>query len=154
MNSPLLNVRYTVLHPLLEEFPPAYATDGAAALDLRACLDEPEILVEPGQRAKVRTGLAIQIETPGVAAFVTARSGLGAKHGLTVAQGVGLIDPDYRGEILVWLLNTSQTPRTVARGERVAQLIFLPYYHAQLIRVQELDETARGDGGFGHTGSR
>lgn len=147
-----LPVRYTIHHPLLEEYPPAYATDGSAAFDLRACIDPDELIIPAGGRAKIPAGLAIEIQAPGVAAFVVSRSGLGAKHGLTVAQGVGLIDPDYRGEIIVWLLNTSAEDKKVARGDRIAQLIFLPYYHARLEPADSLTPTERGSGGFGHTG--
>ena len=105
-----------------------------------------------GGRAAVPAGLAIEIVEPGVAGFVFSRSGLGARDGLTVAQGVGVIDPDYRGEIVVWLLNTSDAPRTVRRGERVAQLLFLPFHAARLVPSDSLGDTTRGAGGFGHTG--
>ena len=98
------------------------------------------------------TGIAISIQQPGVAGFIYSRSGLGAKHGLTVAQGVGVIDPDYRGEIIVWLLNTAQEPRTVSRHERIAQLVLAPIVRPIVTPVDDLDDTSRGDGGFGHTG--
>lgn len=131
----------------------AYATAHSAGLDLRACIEAEQLTIGPGERAKVGAGLAMEIETPGVAGFVFSRSGLGAKKGLTVAQGVGLIDPDYRGELIVWLLNTSQEALTIERGERIAQLVLLPYYRARITPVAELSETARGAGGFGHTGT-
>ena len=108
--------------------------------------------IAPGARAAIPTGIAIEIGQPGVAGFVFSRSGLGAKHGLTVAQGVGVIDPDYRGEIMVWLLNTSSEPRTVANGERIAQLVLLPVFSPVIEVAEELGDTSRGSGGFGHTG--
>jgi dUTP pyrophosphatase len=88
-----------------------------------------------------------------VAGFVFSRSGLGARQGLTVSQGVGVIDPDYRGEIIVSLLNTSGERRRIRRGERIAQLVLLPVFQAALVRAQELSDTSRGGGGFGHTGT-
>jgi dUTP pyrophosphatase len=134
------------------ELPIEPATPGSAGADLRAALAE-SVTIAPGERAKVPTGLAIEICAPGLAGFVFSRSGLGAKHGLTVAQGVGLIDPDYRGEIIVWLLNTSEEPRTVSPGERIAQLVIMPYAAARFTLAEELGDTCRGEGGFGHTGS-
>ena len=100
----------------------------------------------------IGAGLAIDIQEPGVAGFVYSRSGLGAKDGLTVAQGVGVIDPDYRGEIKVCLLNTSGEERVVERGQRIAQLVFMPIRRSAIIACEELSDTARGAGGFGHTG--
>ena len=91
---------------------------------------------------------------PGVAGFVYSRSGLGAVKGLTVAQGVGVIDPDYRGELVTWLLNTSSAPITVKRGDRVAQLIFQPFARLEPAEARELSATERGTGGFGHTGEK
>ena len=153
MPHPSVSVRVKYLCDIWRDTPPAYATEASAGIDLRACFAEGGVVVEPGARVKVPAGLAIEIDTPGVAGFVFSRSGLGAKHGLTVAQGVGVIDPDYRGEIIVWLLNTSDEPRRIERGERVAQLLFLPYHHVNILPVDELSDTARGAGGFGHTGS-
>lgn len=150
---PGMEVRFKVLHPLLLELPPAYSTPAAAGLDLRACIDDPELVFAPGQRHATPSGLAIEIMQPGVAGFVLSRSGLGAAQGLTVSQGVGLIDPDYRGQIIVSLLNTSGEERRVRRGERIAQLVFLPVFRARLIQAEELSATRRGAGGFGHTGT-
>lgn len=132
----------------------AAATSGSAGFDLVAVLpeDAPEMDILPGERAVIPSGIAIEPLRPGVAGFVYSRSGLGAAKGLTVAQGVGLIDPDYRGEIIVYLLNTSALPYRLRRGERVAQLVFQPYYPPQWIVAETLSETARGSGGFGHTG--
>ncbi len=132
---------------------PAYATDGAAALDLRAALDEgTEVVIEPGKRALIPTGIAIAPETTGVVAVLAARSGLACKSGICLSNGIGVIDADYRGEICASLFNTSDTPFTVRRGDRIAQLMFMPVCHANLLPVAELDETARGAGGFGSTG--
>lgn len=151
--TPDLCVRVKKLHPVWDEFPLAPATAHSAGVDLRACLDVPFLDIPPGGRAAVPAGLAIEPDTDRVAGFVFSRSGLGARDGLTVAQGVGVIDPDYRGEIVVWLLNTSSEPRRVSRGERVAQLVFLPVARPVFAFVDELSDTARGGGGFGHTGS-
>jgi len=147
-----VGVRVRYLDPLLKMISPGYSTLDSAGLDLRACIKEEEAVVAPGDRLAVPTGMAMEIEAPGLAGFVFSRSGLGAKRGLTVAQGVGVIDPDYRGEIVVWLLNTSSEERTVRRGQRIAQLVLLPYWRADIKPVDELTETQRGGGGFGHTG--
>jgi dUTP pyrophosphatase len=130
---------------------PLQGTPHAAGYDLCAALSA-DVTVPPGARAAIPTGLAIEIGRPGVAAFVFSRSGLGARDGLTVAQGVGVIDPAYRGEIKVWLMNTAAEPRTVRPGQRIAQLLFLPVFTAALIPAETLSETDRGAGGFGHTG--
>lgn len=131
----------------------APATPNAAGADLRACLpDDEELFIPPGERRGVGSGVAIELLEPGFAGFVFSRSGLGAVKGITVAQGVGLIDPDYRGEIMVYLLNTSADGYTVRQGERIAQLVFLPYLQAGFRPVPSLGETERGAGGFGHTG--
>lgn len=133
---------------------PSAATSGSAGFDLCAALpqDAPEMDIVPGERAAIPTGIAIEPLRDGVAGFVYSRSGLGAAKGLTVAQGVGLIDPDYRGEILVYLLNTSPMPHRLRRGERIAQLVFQPYFRPNWRIVDMLGETDRGSGGFGHTG--
>ena len=133
---------------------PAYATAGSVGLDLRACFDEDSAVIGPGGRLPVPSGICIESCVADVAGFIYSRSGLGAVKGLAVAQGVGVIDPDYRGELTVWLLNTSASPITVCRGDRVAQLVFQPVRRLQPVTVGELSETARGGGGFGHTGSR
>ncbi|MDR2124166.1 MAG: dUTP diphosphatase [Desulfovibrio sp.] len=131
----------------------APATPGSAGLDLRACPEngeEPTIL--PGGRCAVPAGLAVEPLEEGLAAFVYSRSGLGAVKGLIVAQGVGVIDPDYRGEIRVFLLNSGRTAYTVRKGERIAQMIFQPFVRPIFIVAEQLNGTARGSGGFGHTG--
>ena len=130
---------------------PAYATDGSAAVDLRAALDAP-VEIAPGGRAMIPTGVAIAPETRDVVAIVAARSGLAVKKGICLSNGIGVIDADYRGEICVGLLNTSAEAFTVTPGDRIAQLMFLPVLAANFLPVEKLDETARGAGGFGSTG--
>ena len=147
-----LEVKVKYLHPLAEEQPPAYSTPHSAGVDLRACIDEDEVEIPAGARHAFGTGIAIEIAEPGWAAFVYSRSGLGTKKGLTVSQGVGVIDPDYRGEIIVSILNTSGERRRIQRGERIAQLVFMPVRQGTLVRVDELADTDRGAGGFGSTG--
>lgn len=133
--------------------PPEYATDGSAAVDLRAALDEGEsVTLRPGERRMIPTGLAIAPETRGVVAIVAARSGLGVKKGVSLSNGIGVIDSDYRGEIGVGLINHGDEDFTVVRGDRIAQMFFLPVMHANFIVAESLDETERGAGGFGHTG--
>lgn len=132
---------------------PAAATKDAAAVDLRAALAEGETLVIPPHgRALVPTGVAIAPARRDVVAIVAARSGLAVKKGICLANGIGVIDADYRGEIQVGLLNTSEEPFTIVRGDRIAQLMFLPVLAAEFLPVEALDETARGAGGFGSTG--
>lgn len=145
-------VKIKYLHPIIEANPPEYATAMSCGIDLRACFDEDEIEIPAGGRHAFKTGIAIEIEEPGFAAFVFSRSGLGTKHGLTVSQGVGVIDPDYRGEIRVSLLNTSGERRRIKRSQRIAQLVFMPVAMAAITRAEELGDTLRGAGGFGHTG--
>lgn len=129
---------------------PEYATSGAAALDLRYCGDEP-IMLAVGEIRSIPTGLAIQ--TPdGIAAIVCARSGLAFKRGISLANGIGLIDSDYRGEICVGLKNHGSALFTVHPGDRIAQLMFMPVFAAKLIETDSLDKTERGEGGFGSTG--
>ncbi len=129
---------------------PAYATAQSAGMDLAACIDEP-ITIKPHERAIVPTGIAIALP-PGYEAQVRGRSGLAAKHGIMPANGVGTIDADYRGEVGVILLNTSNEPFTIEPGMRVAQMVIARYETAQWHEVEELDETTRGTGGYGSTG--
>lgn len=130
---------------------PEYATEGSAALDLHSCADLP-LTIQPGERALVPTGLAIEPEGGGVAAILCARSGLATKHGLALANGIGVIDSDYRGEILVSMINNGNVPYTINPGERIAQLMFIPILYAQVIKTEALTDTKRGAGGFGSTG--
>ena len=128
---------------------PSYATDGSAAVDLRAA---ESLSIEPGQRALVPTGVHIAPETKNVVAIVAARSGLAIKHGISLSNGIGVIDSDYRGEVCVGLINHSDKAFNIERGDRVAQLMFMPVLIANLIESESLDETERGAGGFGSTG--
>ena len=130
---------------------PFYATPGSAAMDLCACIDAP-VELPPRQIVRLPTGIAIALPSPEYVALVFARSGLGIRHGVALANGVGVIDSDYRGEIQVGLINQSDVPYTVQPGERIAQLAVLPVVQARLSAVSELDETSRGTGGFGSTG--
>ncbi len=131
------------------------STERAVGVDLRACLPVGErICVPAGGRYQFATGIAIEPVVAGIAGFVYSRSGLGARVGLTVAQGVGIIDPDYRGEIFVYMYNTSSEDQVVERGDRIAQLVMQPYYYPIFMPVSTLSETARASGGFGHTGMK
>ena len=132
---------------------PAYATAGAAGMDLRSCLDTP-LTLNPGDRVGVPTGFAIALPGPEWVAYIFARSGLGIKNGITLPNCVGVIDSDYRGEIIVALTNLSDTPYTIQPGDRVAQLVISPVVQAQISLVDQLDETGRGAGGFGSTGRK
>lgn len=155
-DSPTVRFRYLGDARNVYDTPPGYATPGSVGIDLRACLTEDEAVIPPGGRLAAPSGLAVEPLSgphPLLAGFVYSRSGLGAVQGLTVAQGVGVIDPDYRGEIKVVLLNTSNEPRTIRRGDRIAQLVFQPVFRVRLEQVEELGDTARGAGGFGHTGA-
>jgi dUTP pyrophosphatase len=129
---------------------PAYQSAGAAGLDLLAAVETP-VTLAPGARALVPTGLAVALPA-GFEAQVRPRSGLAARHGVTVLNAPGTVDADYRGEIKVILVNHGQAPFTVDRGERIAQLVVAPVTTATLLAVDSLDETARGEGGFGSTG--
>jgi dUTP pyrophosphatase len=129
---------------------PRYATPQSAGLDLRANLDEPLVLA-PLQRAMVPTGLYIALPA-GYEAQVRPRSGLAAKHGITVLNSPGTVDADYRGEIRVILVNLSDVPFTIEDGERIAQMVIARHEQAEWVEVETLDETERGEGGFGHTG--
>ncbi|MGI6039070.1 MAG: dUTP diphosphatase [Clostridiales bacterium] len=128
---------------------PVRATAGAAGIDLRACIDEP-VVIQPGKTVRIPSGIALSLPED-YAAFVFARSGLGVKHGITLANSVGVIDSDYRGEILIGLINLSDLPYTVQQGDRVAQLVIMPVVLATLIEG-DIGDTARGSGGFGSTG--
>ena len=130
---------------------PAHATDGAAGLDLRACLDAP-LLLKPGDTTLIKTGIAIHIGDTGLAAVILPRSGLGHKHGIVLGNLVGLIDSDYQGELMVSCWNRSQTEFTIQPGERIAQLIFMPVMQARLLPVDSFEQSQRGGGGFGHSG--
>lgn len=131
---------------------PEYATDGSAAVDLRAAIEGGEVIIQPGERVMIPTGIAISSGRDDVVAVMAGRSGLGAKYGITLANGIGVIDSDYRGEIRATLINNGNEPFRVSDGDRVAQLMFMPVIQASFIEADELDETERGTGGFGSTG--
>lgn len=137
-----------------EEYPlPTYATTGAAALDLRACVEE-DLIIEPNQTLIIPTGLSIHIKNPKVAAVILPRSGLGHKNGIVLGNLVGLIDSDYQGQLLVSCWNRSDKCFVIERGLRLAQLVFIPIVHVKLLEVNEFDNTDRGEGGFGSSGLR
>jgi dUTP diphosphatase len=132
---------------------PEYATNGSAGVDLRACLDS-AIELNPGQTELIPTGLAIYIEDPGLAATILPRSGLGHKHGIVLGNLVGLIDSDYQGELMVSCWNRGDTTFVIEPGERVAQLVVLPVVQVEFQLVEEFQESDRGIGGFGSTGTK
>ena len=143
-----------ILDPRLgSDFPlPSYATPGSAGLDLRAMLPE-DVTLEPGQTLLIPTGLSIYIADPALAAMILPRSGLGHKHGIVLGNLVGLIDSDYQGQLQVSCWNRSENPFTIAVGERIAQLVLVPVVQAHFEIVETFDESQRGAGGFGHSGS-
>jgi dUTP pyrophosphatase len=149
----MTRIQLKLLDPRLgRELPlPSHATDGSAGMDLRALLDEPLVL-EPGQTTLLRTGLAIHIADPGLAAVILPRSGLGHKHGIVLGNLVGLIDSDYQGELMVSCWNRGGSTFTMQLGERIAQLVIVPVVRAEFELVSEFESSQRGPGGFGHTG--
>ena len=140
-----------VLDSRLHDTPPQYSTNGAAGLDLRACIDAP-LELRPGGSALVPSGIAIHLADSGLAALVLPRSGLGHKHGIVLGNLVGLIDSDYQGQIMVSLWNRSATAYTLQPMERVAQLVIVPVLQVALNVVEEFAASQRGAGGFGSTG--
>ena len=142
-----------ILDARLSEQPPHYATAGAAGLDLRACIDGPMVL-EPGASTLVPAGIAIHLADTGFAALILPRSGLGHKHGIVLGNLVGLIDSDYQGQIMVSLWNRSQTAFTLQPMERIAQLVVVPVLQVALNVVERFEQSARGSGGFGSTGTK
>ena len=143
MNIKKLNPNATV---------PTYGSAYAAGADLYAC-EEGEVTIAPGETKLVHTGIAMEIPE-GLVGLIYARSGLASKRGLAPANKVGVIDSDYRGEVMVALHNHSNAPQTVTAGERIAQIVFAPYYAAEFTVVDELSDTVRGAGGFGSTGTK
>ena len=138
-------------HRLGREFDlPGYATDGSAGIDLRACIDAPMDL-GPGETELVPTGMAVHIADPGLAAVLLPRSGLGHKHGIVLGNLVGLIDSDYQGQVYVSCWNRGHGSFTLAPGERLAQMVFVPVVRAEFEIVDDFRPTARGEGGFGHS---
>ena len=148
-------VQLKILDPRLgTEFAlPEYASEGAAGMDLRACTDG-ELALGPGQCELVPTGLAIYIADPALAAVLLPRSGLGHKHGIVLGNLVGLIDADYQGQVFVSCWNRGSELFTIQPGERIAQMVFLPIVRAHFQVVEDFQQSARGSGGFGHTGTR
>jgi dUTP pyrophosphatase len=132
---------------------PDYASAHAAGMDLRALCEAP-LLLAPGEAQLIPTGLAIHIGDPGLCAVILPRSGLGHKHGLVLGNLVGLIDADYQGPLMVSLWTRGQNPQQVLPGDRIAQLVFMPVQRAAFRVVDEFEASARGTGGFGHTGVR
>lgn len=148
-----MELKWKALSPKIgHEIPaPYYASKGAAALDLHACLEEP-VTLPAGGRALIPTGIAIALPSPEYVALVFARSGLGIRQGVALSNGVGVIDSDYRGEICVGLQNSGSADYTVRPGDRIAQMAVVPVVQVALVQAENLDETERGAGGFGSTG--
>jgi dUTP pyrophosphatase len=148
-----LEIKVKLLRPSegQADFLPSYATTGSAGMDLKACIEE-SLILEPGQIAKIPTGIAIQIPNKYVGGFVFPRSGLSSKHGISLINCVGVIDSDYTGEIICPVVNHSDKEFSINPGDRIAQLVFMPVCNAALVQVEELQETERGSGGFGSTG--
>lgn len=132
---------------------PTYATSGSAALDLRAAIDA-SLTLEPGDCQLIPSGLSIHVEDPSLCAMILPRSGLGHKHGLVLGNGTGLIDADYQGALMISMFNRSQSAYTIEPGDRIAQLVILPIVRVSLEVVDEFAASDRGEGGFGHTGTR
>lgn len=147
------NIQLKILDSRLgDQLPlPAYATDGSAGLDLRACIDEPLELM-PGMTTLINTGLAMHIGDPNIAATILPRSGLGHKHGIVLGNLVGLIDSDYQGPLMVSCWNRGTNTYTIEPGERIAQLVIVPILRANFEVVNDFTETHRGGGGFGSSG--
>ncbi|HHM04980.1 MAG TPA: dUTP diphosphatase [Gammaproteobacteria bacterium] len=147
------SIQIKVLDPRLgKDIPlPRHATEGSAGLDLRACLDRP-LTLAPGDTRLIPSGIALHIGDPGLAAVLLPRSGLGHKHGIVLGNLLGLIDSDYQGEVLISCWNRGRQPFTVEVGERIAQMVFVPVVQARLEVVDSFASSARGEGGFGHSG--
>ena len=144
----VLDPRFGDVWPL-----PAYATEQSAGLDLRAALDT-ALVLQPGDVALIPSGLAIYLADAGLCAVILPRSGLGHKHGIVLGNGTGLIDADYQGPLLISIWNRANARYVIEPGDRIAQLVLLPIVRATLQVVDTFDESARGVGGFGHTGVR
>lgn len=147
-----MNINFKVLDERIREYLPQYATEGAAGLDLRALLDEP-VTIQPGETILVKTGLAIHIGDPNYAAFILPRSGMGHKKGIVLGNLVGLIDSDYQGELMISTWNRGQEPFTLQPMERLAQLMIVPVMRPTFTEVESFEASARGEGGFGSTGT-
>lgn len=144
----ILDARLGAEYPL-----PHYATQGSAGMDLRACIDAP-LLLAPGHAELIPTGLSIHLEDPGLAAMILPRSGLGHKHGVVLGNLVGLIDSDYQGPLMVSCWNRGLASYQITPGERIAQLVVVPVVQVALEIVEDFNASARGAGGFGHSGKQ
>ena len=151
MSNSQLSVQIKILHPLMADQLPQYATSGSAGLDLRACIEQP-ITLQPGETYLVPTGLAIHLADPNYAALILPRSGLGHKNGIVLGNLVGLIDSDYQGELKVSLWNRGQEEFVIEPLARSAQMMIIPVMQANFIVVEEFAQSDRGEGGFGSTG--
>jgi dUTP pyrophosphatase len=147
------SVKVKIVSPLVSQIipMPSYATEGSAAMDLHACLTEP-LLIPAGERGKVPTGIAIELPGPEMVALVFPRSGLASKYGVSLSNAVGVIDSDYRGEVICLVKNESRQDFTVQPGDRIAQIAFFPIHRVNWELVHELNDSTRGAGGFGSTG--
>ena len=149
---PQLELKYIIIpHEGVEPMPPTRATEGSAGMDLRAAIAQP-VEIAPRALVRIPTGVAVALPSKEWAGLVFARSGLAVKHGIALSNGVGLIDSDYRGELIAGLCNLSDTTYTIQPGERIAQLVVAPVATAALVAVDTLDASERGAGGFGSTG--
>lgn len=148
-------VKVKIVNPKVgTEIPlPTYTTEGSAGIDLRACIDE-DLVLKAGETSLIPTGIAIHMQNKNMAATILPRSGLGHKHGIVLGNLVGLIDSDYQGELFISCWNRSSTDFTIAAGDRIAQLVFVPIIQATFEVVDEFIETERGAGGFGHSGTK
>lgn len=147
----MTSVQLKILNSKIADQLPAYATEGSAGLDLRACIDEP-ITLQAGQTVLIPTGLAIYLDNPQLCAMLLPRSGLGHKNGIVLGNLVGLIDSDYQGELKVSLWNRGQESFTIQPFDRIAQMVIVPVVQAAFEVVDEFNASARGVGGFGSTG--
>lgn len=150
----LRSIELKILDPRVgESIPlPHHATDGSAGLDMRACIDEP-LTIAPGETKLIPTGLAIHVRDPGLAALLLPRSGLGHKHGLVLGNLTGLIDSDYQGQVFISCWNRSSKSYEISPGERIAQMVFVCVEQVQFNVVNEFEDSGRGEGGFGHSGT-
>jgi len=149
-----MNLKFKRLDPRVgTNWPiPEVGTPGSAGVDLRACLDEP-VTLAPGETILIGTGIAIHLEDPGFCAMILPRSGLGHR-GLVLGNLVGLIDSDYQGELKTSTWNRGQEPQTIEPGDRIAQMVITPVIQPTFIEVDDFESSSRGEGGFGHTGTR
>jgi len=149
-----MNLKFKRLDPRVgTNWPiPEVGTPGSAGVDLRACLDEP-VTLAPDETILIGTGIAIHLEDPGFCAMILPRSGLGHR-GLVLGNLVGLIDSDYQGELKISIWNRGQAPQTIEPGDRIAQMVITPVIQPTFIEVDDFESSARGEGGFGHTGTR